>query len=256
MSNEVRLWCLTPLLTMFQLDSGDQFYWWRTINQLIHNSSEWKFATATITFWLLLRYSMHRTPSIIITKNVLVKVILHQFWVKKIFPWKFNLEYGGTFTKLCMHVSSRNMFPTTRNLQIRVHVYRPRHYCGDWLTFGCCVPRIADHNLVKKFWSDDCRSWPREEKINNHGCWGKHAHIPDNDYWGICLFHVVWTNFFCSYSYVVHTEYIYIFFSSTEHCAWAIISPKEFKSCLTRISFALLYWKTELSAVKYFAICS
>jgi len=32
------------------------------------------------------------------------------------------LEYGGTFTKLFMHVSSRNMFPTTRNLQIRVHV--------------------------------------------------------------------------------------------------------------------------------------
>ena len=26
-----------------------------------------------------------------------------------------NLEYGGTFTKLFMHVSSRNMFPTTRN---------------------------------------------------------------------------------------------------------------------------------------------
>jgi hypothetical protein len=23
------------------------------------------------------------------------------------------------------------MFPTTRNLQIRVHVYRPRHCCGD-----------------------------------------------------------------------------------------------------------------------------
>ena len=42
------------------------------------------------------------------------------------------------------------MFPTTRNLQIRVHVYRPQHYCGDWLTFGCFVPMIADHNLVKK----------------------------------------------------------------------------------------------------------
>ena len=39
------------------------------------------------------------------------------------------------------------------------------------------------------------------------------AHIPDNDYWGICLFHVVWTNFCCcNYSYVVHTEYIYIYF--------------------------------------------
>ena len=78
------------------------------------------------------------------------KVILHQFWVKKIFPSKFNWEYGGTFTKLFMHVSSRNLFPTTRNLQICVHVYRPRHYCGDWLTFGCFVPMIADHNLMKK----------------------------------------------------------------------------------------------------------
>jgi hypothetical protein len=65
--------------------------------------------------------------------------------VKKNCPWIFNLEYGGTFTKLFMHVSSRNMFPTTRNLQIRVHVYRPRHCCGDWLTFGCFVPMIADH---------------------------------------------------------------------------------------------------------------
>jgi hypothetical protein len=70
--------------------------------------------------------------------------------MKTIFPSKFNLEYGGTFTKLFMHVSSRNMFPTTRNLQIRVQVYRSCHYCGDWLTFGCFVPMIADHNLVKK----------------------------------------------------------------------------------------------------------
>jgi len=80
----------------------------------------------------------------------ILKVILHQFWVKKIVHRKFNLEYGGTFTKLFMHVSSRNMFPTTRNLQKRVHVYRPHHCCGDWLTFGCFVPMIADHDLVKK----------------------------------------------------------------------------------------------------------
>jgi hypothetical protein len=60
---------------------------------------------------------------------------------EEIFPWKFNLEYGSTFTKLFMHVSSRNMFPTIRNLQIRVHVYRPRHCCGDWLTFGCFVQK-------------------------------------------------------------------------------------------------------------------
>jgi hypothetical protein len=105
----------------------------------------------------------------------------------------------------------------------------------------------------EKIWSDDCRSWPREEKINNHGCWGKHAHIPDNDYWGICLFHVVWTNFFVQLFLSPRNIF---FFSSTEHCAWVIISPKEFKSWVTRISFALLYGKTELSAVKYFAICS
>ena len=80
----------------------------------------------------------------------MVKVILHQFWVKKIFPWKFNLEYGDTFTKLFMHVLSQNMFPTARNLQIHVHVYRPLHYCGDWLTIGCFVLMIADHNLVMK----------------------------------------------------------------------------------------------------------
>ena len=79
------------------------------------------------------------------------------------------------------------------------------------------------------FCSDDCRSWPREEKINNHGCWGKnaHTHIPDNDYWGICLFHVVWTNFFLLQLFVCGTHGIYIFFFSwTKHCTWAIISPE------------------------------
>ena len=49
-----------------------------------------------------------------------------------------------------MHVSGRNMFPTTRNLQIRVHVHHSRHCCGDSLTFGCFVPMIADHDLVKE----------------------------------------------------------------------------------------------------------
>ena len=95
----------------------------------------------------------------------LFKVILHQFWVKKIFPWKFNLENGGIFTKLFMHVSSRNMFPTTRNLQIHVHVYGPRHCCGDWINF-------------RLFCSDDCRSWSREEKshLNNHGCFVNTPH--------------------------------------------------------------------------------
>jgi hypothetical protein len=138
-----------------------------------------------------------------------LKVILHQFWVKKIFPWKFNLEYGGIFTKLFMHVSNQNMFRKTRNLQIRVHVYRVllwrlinfRLFCSD----DCrSWPR------EERFWFDDCQWWPREEKINNHGCWAKHANIPDNDYWGICLFHVVWTNFF-AINLMLYTRNIYIY---------------------------------------------
>jgi hypothetical protein len=84
------------------------------------------------------------------------KVILHQFWVKKIFPWKFNLEYSGTFTKLFMHISSRNMFPTTRNLQIRVHVYRSRHYshCQE-----CVHAYLSIH---------DCLSFLHKVMISNH----------------------------------------------------------------------------------------
>jgi hypothetical protein len=78
------------------------------------------------------------------------------------------------------------------------------------------------------FCSDDCRSWPRDEKINNHWCWGNHAHIPDNDYWGICLFHVVWTIlFWCNYFYVVHTEYI---FTCIRHFCHQLNSAHERKS--------------------------
>jgi hypothetical protein len=52
---------------------------------------------------------------------------------------------------------------------------------------------IADHDLAKKSFGSMIADHDLAKKRNNHGCWGKHAHIPDNDYWGICLFHVVWT---------------------------------------------------------------
>jgi hypothetical protein len=47
-----------------------------------------------------------------------IKVILHQFWVKKISLWKFNLEYGGTFTKLFMHEKSaqKQIWRTNRKI--------------------------------------------------------------------------------------------------------------------------------------------
>ena len=144
-------------------------------------------------------------------KHDYFKVILHQLWVKNIFPWKFNLEYGGTFTKLFMHVPLPNMFPTTRNLQIRVHVYRPRHYCGDWLTFGCFVPMIADYNFVKKSFGP---------MIADHDLMKKRQTIMDVEVsthsWQWLLRNLsvscrVKHFLFCNYSYVVHTEYIYFF---------------------------------------------
>ena len=155
-----------------------------------------------------------------------------------------------------MHVSSRNMFPTTRNLQIRVHVYRPRHYCGDWLTFSCFVPMIADHNLVKKSFGP---------MIADHDLVKKRQRIMDAEVSTHTFLTMIIEESvrFMSCEHICfaiilmwYTRNIYIFFPSTEHCTWAIISTKEFKSCATRISFAFLYWKTELSAVKCFAICS
>ena len=79
-----------------------------------------------------------------------------------------------------------------------------------------------------------------DAEVSTHTFLTMIAHIPDNDRthsWQWLLRNLsvschVNQIFFCNYSYMVHTEYIYIFFfSSIEHCAWAIISPKEFKSC-------------------------
>jgi hypothetical protein len=47
---------------------------------------------------------------------LMIKVILHQFWVKKFFHWKFNLEYSGTFTNmLAMYLKyhKAGLTPTT-----------------------------------------------------------------------------------------------------------------------------------------------
>jgi hypothetical protein len=45
------------------------------------------------------------------------------------------------------------------------------------------------------------------------------THIPDNDYWGICLFHVVWTNFCFAIILMWYTRnmYIYFFINRTLH---------------------------------------
>ena len=100
------------------------------------------------------------------------------------------------------------------------------------------------------------RSWPCDEKINNYGCWGKHAHIPDNDYWGICLFRVVWTIFLGAIILMWYTRNIFLLAFDIFFINWTVCMSDNLPERVARISFALLYRKTELSAVKYFAICS
>ena len=74
------------------------------------------------------------------------------------------------------------------------------------------LPIITSWRKVLVRWLPIMTLW---RKDNNHGCWGKHAYIPDNDYRGICLFHVVWTIFFAIilmwYTRNIYI-YIYIFF--------------------------------------------
>ena len=97
-------------------------------------------------------------------------------------------------------------------LQICVHVYLPRPLLWRLINFWLfCSDDCQSWPHEEKFCSDDCRSWPCEEKINNHGCWGKHTHIPDNDYWGICVSCRV-NQFFCAIILMWYTRNIFLFF--------------------------------------------
>jgi hypothetical protein len=81
-----------------------------------------------------------------------LKVILHQFWVKKIFPWKFILEYVSTFTKLFMHVSNKNN--CKKNLFIRHETDRfLNNHCQE-----CVRAYLSIH---------DCLSFLHEVMIGN-----------------------------------------------------------------------------------------
>ena len=70
------------------------------------------------------------------------------------------------------------------------------------------LPIIISWRKVLVRWLPIMTSWRKDKQSR---CWGKHAHIPDNDYWGICLFHVVWT-IICLQLFLCGTHGIYFFF--------------------------------------------
>ena len=164
--------------------------------------------------------------------------------MKKCFPWKFNLEYGGTFTKLCF------------KSKYAPNIYKSTHPCAC-LSSSPLLWRLINFRL---FCSDDCRSWPRDRKINNHGCWGKHAHIFDNDYWGICLFHVVWTIFWGAIILMWYTQNIFLLAFDIFFINWTVRMSDNLPEIIQILGQAhiicITVQKTESSAVKYFAICS
>ena len=87
----------------FSTDSKLTFYLWFKVdilpliqNWLLPLIQSWHFTSdSKLTFYL-----WSKVDILPLIQSWYFKVILHQFWVKKIFPWKFNLEYSGTFTKL------------------------------------------------------------------------------------------------------------------------------------------------------------
>ena len=165
--------------------------------------------------------------------------------MKKIFLWIFNLEYGSTFTKLFMHVSSRNMFPTIRNLQIRVHVYRPSPLLWRLINF-------------RLFCSDDCRSWPRVEKINNHECWvSTHTFLTMIIEESVCFMSCK-PFFFGAIIFMWYTRNIFLFFLIN----WTLCIGDNLPERVQILGHAHIicitvpYGTTEIFAVKYFAICS
>ena len=135
--------------------------------------------------------------------------------MKKFFPCKFNLEYGVPLLSL----SYSCMFQVeicSQELEICKSVCM-------FIVLAIALWRLINFQL---FCSDDCRSWPREEKINNHGCEvSTHTFLTMIIEESVCFMSCE-PIFFAIILNVVHTEYI--------------ISLKEFKSWVTRISFALL----------------
>ena len=94
-----------------------------------------------------------------------------------------------------------------------MHVYRPRHYCGDWLTFGCFVLMITDHNLlwrkvlvrwlpIMTSWRKDKQSWMlRSARIHSWQWLLRNLSVS-------CRVNQFF--FFCNYSYVVFSFFLQV----------------------------------------------
>jgi hypothetical protein len=129
-----------------------------------------------------------------------------------------------------MHVSNRNIFPTTINLQIRVHVYRPR----------LCVVETDQLSVALFRWLPIMTSWKDKPS------WMLRYARTHSWQWLLRNLSVSCrVNHFLFFAIILmwYTRNIFLF-----------QSPRKSSNLGSRAYY--LSGRTELSAVKYCAICS
>ena len=122
-----------------------------------------------------------------------------------------------------MHVSSRNMFPTIRNLQIRVHVYCPRLsvVLFRWLP-------------IMTLWRKDKQSWMLRQARTHSWQWlMRNLSVSCRvNHFFVCAIFLMW-----------YTLNIFLLASDIFFINWTVRMsdnlPKRVKSWVTRISFTV-----------------